>query len=366
MVRITRFALGHGAVTSAPRVGALLEAEGVIVDLAAALGLDGSVAGDTRAFLERGDAGTVLAIAAIAAGTHRVPLGLVRLLAPIANPGKILCVGMNYEDHCLEQGMPLPDEPVIFCKFANAVLDPGAPIPLIPECKNLDFEVRCAPSSASTRLPRLPRRAPLDVRRAAAHGGLLAPKAHAHSSHCSPPPTLRQVELAIVIGKPCYRISEEDALSYVAGLTTAHDVSARNWQINRNSGQWFLGKAFDGFAPMGPAIVSTDELGGTSGIKNLAVKCFLNGEVVQDSTTAQMVHGVEACVAWISTFMTLLPGDVIFTGTPPGVGCFRKPQLWLKDGDEVTVEIEGIGAVTNRVQAVPETYRGKSKLLARL
>jgi 2-keto-4-pentenoate hydratase/2-oxohepta-3-ene-1,7-dioic acid hydratase in catechol pathway len=117
---------------------------------------------------------------------------------------------------------------------------------------------------------------------------------------------------------------------------------------------------------MGPAIVTTDELGGSEGVHNLAVKCFLNGEEVQNSTTAQMVHGVEACVAWISTFMTLAPGDVIFTGTPPGVGCFRTPQLWLKAGDEVTVEIEKIGSVTNRVAAVADTDRGASALLKRL
>ena len=189
MVRITRFALGHGAVTSALRVGALLESEGVIVDLAAALGLDASVAGDTRAFLERGDAGTALAIAAIAAGTHRVPLGTVRLLAPIANPGKILCVGMNYEDHCLEQGMPLPDEPVIFCKFANAVLDPGAPIPLIPECKNLDFEVRSASSSASMRARRCMRRA-CGAPHTMTRNGPLRSRPRSRSRSLRPPPPL--------------------------------------------------------------------------------------------------------------------------------------------------------------------------------
>jgi len=313
-MRLTRFALGRHAIASGPKLGVLLEEEGVIVDLAAALSLSAAAAGDMQAFLTGGDASNAAAAAAVASGLHRIDINQVRLLAPISNPGKILCVGMNYEDHCLEQGMPIPDEPVIFCKFANAVLDPGAPIPLIPECKNLDFEV----------------------------------------------------ELAIVIGKPCYRCSEEDALSYVAGLTTAHDVSARGWQIKRNSGQWFLGKGFDGFAPMGPAIVSCDELGGSAGIHSLAIKCFLNGEEVQSSTTAQMVHGVEACIAWISTFMTLSPGDVIFTGTPPGVGCFRTPQLWLKDGDEVTVEIEKIGSVTNRVQAVKPTDRGNSALLKRL
>lgn len=167
MPRFTRFALGKCAILSGPKVGVLLEEENQIVDLDAALGL--SAAGDMKAFLEGGDALRTAAEAAVAAGTHRHGLGQVRLLAPIANPGKILCVGMNYEDHCLEQGMPLPDEPVIFCKFANAVLDPGAPIPLIPECKNLEcvaaFRARVAlthlhapltplPDSALT-LPRL-------------------------------------------------------------------------------------------------------------------------------------------------------------------------------------------------------------------
>jgi hypothetical protein len=148
MPRYTRFALGKSAILSGPKVGVLLEEENQIVDLDAALGL--SAPGDMKAFLEGGDASRAAAAAAVAAGTHRHGLGQVRLLAPIANPGKILCVGMNYEDHCLEQGMPLPDEPVIFCKFANAVLDPGAPIPLIPECKNLECVAARAARAAVT------------------------------------------------------------------------------------------------------------------------------------------------------------------------------------------------------------------------
>lgn len=158
-----------------------------------------------------------------------------------------------------------------------------------------------------------------------------------------------EVELAIVIGKEGRRIPVEKAMEYVAGFTVAHDVSARDWQLKKNGGQWLLGKAIDGFAPIGPAIVTPDEVGD---VHNLRLKCIVNGEVMQDGNTKELVHKTEACVAWISKLITLKPGDLILTGTPPGVGCFRKPvPIWLKVGDVVTVEIEKIGSITNTVVA---------------
>ena len=157
-----------------------------------------------------------------------------------------------------------------------------------------------------------------------------------------------EVELAVVIGKEGRRIPVESALEYVAGYTVAHDVSARDWQLKKNGGQWLLGKCCDGFAPIGPAIVTPDEVGD---VHNLRLRCIVGGEVLQDGNTSQLVHNVPKCIAWISKFVTLNPGDVILTGTPPGVGCFRKPQRWLQVGESVTVEIEKLGSITNTVVA---------------
>jgi 2-keto-4-pentenoate hydratase/2-oxohepta-3-ene-1,7-dioic acid hydratase in catechol pathway len=157
-----------------------------------------------------------------------------------------------------------------------------------------------------------------------------------------------EVELAIVIGARGRRIKEADAMAHVAGFTVAHDVSARDWQLKKNGGQWLLGKCADGFAPLGPAIVTPDEVGD---VHNLRLRCIVGGEVLQDGNTSQLVHNVPKCIAWISKFVTLNPGDVILTGTPPGVGCFRKPQRWLQVGESVTVEIEKLGSITNTVVA---------------
>lgn len=202
---------------------------------------------------------------------------------------------MNYVDHCTEQNLPVPTEPLVFSKFASSISNPGDDIIKAPEVKELDFEV----------------------------------------------------ELVIVIGKEGKRIKEEEAMQYVAGYTVAHDVSARDWQLKKNGGQWLVGKAFDGYAPIGPAIVSAEELGDPH---KLGIRCRLNGEIVQDSNTDQLVFKTETIISWVSKFFTLRPGDIILTGTPPGVGCFRKPPLWLKDGDVVDCEIDGIGTITNTVR----------------
>ena len=152
----------------------------------------------------------------------------------------------------------------------------------------------------------------------------------------------------MIIGTEGRRIKEEDALAHVAGYCVAHDVSARDWQLKKNGGQWLLGKCADGFSPLGPAIVTPDEVGD---VHALRLRCLVNGEVLQEGNTAQLVHNVPKCIAWISKLVTLKPGDVILTGTPPGVGCFRKPQRWLQVGESVTVEIEKLGSITNTVVA---------------
>ena len=193
----------------------------------------------------------------------------------------------------------MPTEPLLFSKFASAIAAPGDPLPLEPtETQELDFEV----------------------------------------------------ELVVVVGRAGRRIELSKAAEHIAGYAVAHDVSARDWQMRRNGGQWMVGKTMDGFAPIGPAIVTRDEAGD---IRAKGIRCLLNGVAVQDSNTREMVFGPEEVVAYASRFFTLKPGDLILTGTPPGVGAFRKPPLWLKDGDEVVCEIDGIGRIANTVQAIP-------------
>jgi 2-keto-4-pentenoate hydratase/2-oxohepta-3-ene-1,7-dioic acid hydratase in catechol pathway len=224
--------------------------------------------------------------------TPKIPIPSVTLTSPILNPDKVICIGMNYKDHCEEQNVPVPIEPIIFSKFASSIAGPFDPIPYPKETKELDFEV----------------------------------------------------ELAFVIGKKGKNIKAEDAMSHVFGYTVAHDVSARDWQLKKNGGQWLLGKAMEAFAPLGPEIVTADEL---EDPHNLSIRCLVNNEVVQDSNTSQMVHRVDGIITFISRFLTLLPGDIILTGTPPGVGVFRKPPMFLKVGDTVECSIEKIGAIKN-------------------
>jgi 2-keto-4-pentenoate hydratase/2-oxohepta-3-ene-1,7-dioic acid hydratase in catechol pathway len=215
--------------------------------------------------------------------------------APVGRPGKVVCIGLNYRDHAEEAGLELPEVPILFPKFANSVIGPGDPIVIPPETTRADYEA----------------------------------------------------ELGIVIGRRAYRVSEAEALSFVGGYTCMNDVSARELQ-NRTS-QWMLGKAIDTFLPCGPVLVTPDEIADPQA---LAIRCEVNGRELQSSTTAQMVFGVAELIAFVSRTMTLEPGDLIATGTPPGVGFARKPPAYLNDGDEVTVEIERIGRLTNPVRAL--------------
>jgi 2-keto-4-pentenoate hydratase/2-oxohepta-3-ene-1,7-dioic acid hydratase in catechol pathway len=256
-----------------------------------------------RQFLECGAPMIQLLKAAMARPENEVYIvdkADVTLEAPIQDPTKVICVGMNYVDHCTEQNAPIPTEPVIFSKFPSSVTGPFADLPFegIVQTGEFDFEV----------------------------------------------------ELVIVVGKEGRAIPKEKAMEHVIGYTVAHDVSARDWQLKRNGGQWLLGKCMDGFAPIGPALVTTDEVGDPH---NLGIRCILNGRTVQDSNTKQLVFKTEDIIAWVSRFCTLVPGDMILTGTPPGVGFCRKPPLYLKHGDVVTCEIDGIGAITNKVKQIP-------------
>ncbi|HEU4355406.1 MAG TPA: fumarylacetoacetate hydrolase family protein [Actinomycetota bacterium] len=224
-----------------------------------------------------------------------VRLGDVRLLAPVPRPGKVIGIGLNYRDHAAESGQPIPEAPILFPKFANSVVGPGAPIVIPPETEQPDYEA----------------------------------------------------ELGVVIGRTASRVSTADALSYVAGYTCVNDVSARDLQFQ--SSQWMLGKAIDTFLPCGPWIVTTDEIPDP---QVLAVRLTLNGEELQHSSTGQMVFGVAELIAFVSRTTSLEPGDLIATGTPPGVGFAREPPIWLRDGDVVSVEIEGIGTLTNPVRTL--------------
>jgi 2,4-didehydro-3-deoxy-L-rhamnonate hydrolase len=226
-------------------------------------------------------------------------LSNVGLLAPVLRPEKIICVGLNYRDHAAEGGQQVPTEPILFGKYRNSIIGPGAAI----------------------RLPRL---------------------AAAEADY--------EAELAVVIGRAASRVSPAEALDHVAGYTCANDVSARDLQMR--GGQWLHGKAIDTFLPLGPWIVTADEIPDPQALR---IRCLVNGEVMQDSSTREMVFGAAALVSFISQTISLSPGDVISTGTPAGVGFARKPPRYLRAGDRVTVSIEGIGDLTNPVEIEPAT-----------
>lgn len=263
-----------------------------VVDLSAG---DGAIPGSMRHFLEAGEALFAAAQKVIDRGDHRLPLAGVRLKAPLCDPEKIICVGLNYANHATESGMEIPPEPVLFNKFPNAIIGPDEPIRIPEETSEPDYEV----------------------------------------------------ELVAVIGKTGRRIAESEALSHVAGFTVGNDVSARDWQLHKPGGQWMMGKTFDTFAPLGPAIVTPDEI---SDPHNLGIRCLLNGETLQESTTSQMIFKTEALLAYLSQVITLNPGDLIFTGTPPGVGFARKPPIYLKPGDTVVCEVDEVGRLENPVE----------------
>ncbi len=219
-----------------------------------------------------------------------------RLLAPIQQPGKIFCIGLNYRDHAIETGADIPSEPVVFSKFASTIVGPGSDIILPSVAKQVDYEA----------------------------------------------------ELVVVIGRRGKHIAADDALGHVAGYMCGNDVSARDWQKGRPGGQWLLGKTPDTFAPTGPYFVTADEVADPH---QLAITLRLNGEVMQNSNTREFIFGIGDIIAHVSQLITLEPGDLIFTGTPSGVGAARKPPVFLKDGDTVEVEIAGLGVLKNRVVA---------------
>lgn len=218
----------------------------------------------------------------------------VRWLPPVQRPSKILAVGRNYAEHAAEQGASVPEEPIIFSKLPSALVGDGDAIQLPAESQEVDFEA----------------------------------------------------ELVAVIGKPGRRIPAADALSHVAGYTCGNDITARDWQKGKPGGQWLLGKSFDTFAPVGPWIVTRDEVPDP---QDLQIQLTLNGSVMQTGSTADQLFPVADLIAYISNVATLEPGDLVFTGTPPGVGMARKPPVFLKAGDLLEVRIPQIGTLRSRV-----------------
>lgn len=251
-----------------------------------------------KTLLEMGAEGLRRAAIAAEGAIEAIPSHQVDLLPPVPQPEKIICVGLNYADHAAETGIRPPREPVIFNKLPTTLRASGDPIVLPELSREVDYEA----------------------------------------------------ELVVVIGAGGRAIPRDKALAHVAGYTCGNDVSARDWQKGKPGGQWLLGKSFDSFAPTGPALVTADEVGDAG---KLRIKCRLNGRLVQDSCTDQLIFPVAELIAYVSSVATLKPGDLIFTGTPPGVGMARTPPLYLRAGDLVEVEIERVGLLRNRVAGPP-------------
>jgi 2-keto-4-pentenoate hydratase/2-oxohepta-3-ene-1,7-dioic acid hydratase in catechol pathway len=211
----------------------------------------------------------------------------------IATPQKIVCVGLNYRDHAEEQGVDLPERPLRFAKWPNTLIGDGEPIRIPSITENVDYEA----------------------------------------------------ELGVVVGRRASRVAVDDALDHVAGYVVANDVSARDLQFS--DGQWVRGKSVDSFLPVSDLVPAAE----VPDPQALPIRAILNGEVMQDSSTSNMIFGVAEIVSFVSQAVTLEPDDLIITGTPAGVGAFREPRVWLKPGDEITIEIDGVGAITSPVTA---------------
>jgi 2-keto-4-pentenoate hydratase/2-oxohepta-3-ene-1,7-dioic acid hydratase in catechol pathway len=251
--------------------------------------------------------GTLAALLALADGLDRARAALAKgvaakqfvsgsLLAPLPSPGKVFCIGLNYRDHAIETKAQIPGEPIVFSKFSSAIVGPGVPIVLPRASHKVDYEA----------------------------------------------------ELVVIIGRRGKLISADEAPAYIAGYMIGNDVSARDWQTEKPGKQWLLGKTPDTFGPTGPWMVTADEIPDPC---SLGIRLRLNGQTMQDSTTKELIFSPAKLIEHITKVVTIEPGDIIFTGTPPGVGVARTPQVFLKDGDQIEVEIDRLGLLRNPVQA---------------
>ncbi|MDH3634476.1 MAG: fumarylacetoacetate hydrolase family protein [Gammaproteobacteria bacterium] len=253
----------------------------------------GKLPNDMLEFLKSGEIAMQAAIEVLTENHEGLAAKSVNLLSPVPNPSKVVAIGLNYMDHIREADIGVPELATMFCKFPSSII-------------GCDAHIRW--SSALTQQ--------VDY----------------------------EAELAVVIGKAARNVSEAEAYGYIAGYMNCNDVSARDLQF-RPGDQWLRGKCLDSFCPLGPWLVTTDEI---EDPHNLSIRCSLNGQLMQDSNTREMIYRIPYLIQYLSEAFTLLPGDVIATGTPHGVGAFRDPPIWLGDGDIVTVEIEGLGVLSNR------------------
>jgi 2-keto-4-pentenoate hydratase/2-oxohepta-3-ene-1,7-dioic acid hydratase in catechol pathway len=253
----------------------------------------GGLAGNMLEFLQSGDIAMQIAKDLLGQAQGDIPLNAVKLLSPIPNPSKVVAIGLNYMDHIREADIGVPELATMFCKYPSAIIGSGDEIRWSTGLtQQVDYEA----------------------------------------------------ELAVVIGKTAKNVSEADAYDYIAGYMNCNDVSARDLQF-RPGDQWLRGKCLDSFCPLGPYLVTRDEIDDPH---KLSIKCELNGQPMQDSNTAEMIYRIPYLINYLSEAFTLLPGDVIATGTPQGVGAFRNPPIWLEHDDVVAVTIEGLGVLSNR------------------
>ncbi|HEX9738546.1 MAG TPA: fumarylacetoacetate hydrolase family protein [Candidatus Limnocylindria bacterium] len=286
-MRLVAFAHAQADGPPGRRLG--VEQRGGVLDLTDALGTN------LGAVLNGQDPEAMIAGALAAADTAEkipTPLTEIRHLSPLPRPGKIVCVGLNYHDHCREQGIEPPAYPMLIAKFANAISDPGAQLVRPRATDKLDLEC----------------------------------------------------ELAVVIGRRASQVAPDRALDHVFGYTILNDVTARDLQ--REDRQWLRAKSWDGFAPLGPAVVTRDQIGDPG---RLALRSWVNGETWQDSTTAEMIWDVPSLIAFVSRSIALEPGDILATGTPAGVGHYHDPPRYLSGGDVMGCEIAGIGILENTI-----------------
>ncbi|AMK76794.1 MULTISPECIES: fumarylacetoacetate hydrolase family protein [Methylomonas] len=272
-------------------IGAVLD-DGIVAS-------SGGLPNEMIAFLAAGDQAKQTLQGLIDSGAPRIPLADVRLLAPIPRPGKLLGVGLNYADHIGETGMEKPEYPTFFTKQSTCVIAGGNPIHVPPVSDKVDYEG----------------------------------------------------ELAFVIGKRCKHVPVEQAHEVIAGYTICNDVTVRDWQ--QRTPTWTLGKSFDTHGPLGPWLVTADEIADPH---NLSLKTWVNEELRQNGNTSEMLFDCYELIAYLTQVMTLEPGDVISTGTPAGVGVKMKPRGYLKPGQTVRIEIEGIGTLSNPVVTEPEHF----------